>query len=77
MELVLFFVLNTFKPLGMKGTKKVRDFMIDSKIPLTLKKDVLILRSQAEIAWIIGYRLDDRFKVTAETKKNASSAIAQ
>tara|TARA_Y100001972_G_scaffold126857_1_gene181851 strand:+ start:3025 stop:4347 length:1323 start_codon:yes stop_codon:yes gene_type:complete len=60
---------DTFKPLGMKGKKKVSDFMIDSKIPLTLKKDVLILRSQAEIAWIIGYRLDDRFKVTAETKK--------
>ncbi|MEQ8553254.1 MAG: tRNA lysidine(34) synthetase TilS [Cyclobacteriaceae bacterium] len=60
---------DTFNPLGMKGKKKVSDFMIDSKIPLTLKKDVLILRSQEEIAWIIGYRLDDRFKVTAETKK--------
>ena len=43
--------------------------MIDSKIPLTLKKDVLLLKSQGEIAWIIGYRLDDRFKVTAQTKK--------
>ncbi len=59
----------TFYPLGMKGKKKVSDFMIDSKIPLTLKKDVLILKSEGEIAWIIGYRLDDRFKVTSDTRK--------
>jgi len=60
---------DTFYPLGMQGKKKVSDFMIDSKIPLTLKKDVLILKSQGKIVWIIGYRIDDRFKVTARTKK--------
>ncbi len=60
---------DTFYPLGMKGKKKVSDFMIDSKIPLTLKKDVLILKSEGEIAWIVGYRIDDRFKVTRETQK--------
>ena len=59
---------DTFYPLGMKGKKKVSDFMIDSKIPLTLKRDVLMLRSKGEIAWIIGYRLDNRFKVTTQTK---------
>lgn len=58
-----------FYPLGMKGKKKVSDFMIDSKIPLTLKKDVLILKSGGDIAWIVGYRIDDRFKVTGNTKK--------
>ncbi|XOV94467.1 MAG: tRNA lysidine(34) synthetase TilS [Bacteroidota bacterium] len=58
-----------FYPLGMKGKKKVSDFMIDSKIPLTLKRDVLILRSEGEIAWIVGYRQDERFKVKPETRR--------
>ena len=60
---------DAFYPLGMKGKKKVSDFMIDSKIPLTLKQDVLILKSGGEIVWIVGYRLDERFKVTPDTKK--------
>jgi len=58
---------DVFRPLGMKGKKKVSDFMIDSKIPLTLKKEVLVLESQGEIVWLIGHRIDDRFKVTAST----------
>lgn len=56
-----------FQPLGMSGKKKVSDFMIDSKIPLTLKEDVLLLESAGQIAWIVGLRLDDRFKVTPQT----------
>ena len=58
---------DVFRPLGMKGKKKVSDFMIDSKIPLTLKKEVLVLESQGEIVWLIGHRIDDRFKVTTST----------
>lgn len=58
---------DSFRPLGMKGKKKVSDFMIDSKIPVTLKKEVLILESGDQIVWIVGLRIDDRFKVTAAT----------
>ncbi len=58
-----------FYPLGMKGKKKVSDFMIDSKIPLTLKRDVLIIRSEEEIVWVVSHRIDDRFKVTEKTQK--------
>lgn len=58
---------DAFYPLGMRGKKKVSDFMIDSKIPVTLKQEVLILESEGKIVWVVGYRLDDRFKVTPRT----------
>lgn len=59
---------DVFQPFGMTGKKKVSDFMIDSKIPVTLKQQVLILESEKEIMWLIGHRTDERFKVTSETK---------
>lgn len=58
-----------FFPLGMKGKKKVSDFMIDSKIPVTLKKEVLVLECNGDIMWLIGHRMDDRFKITPDTAK--------
>lgn len=57
-----------FYPLGMQGKKKISDFMIDNKIPLNLKERVCVLTSGGDIAWVIGHRLDDRFKITKETK---------
>ncbi len=60
---------DVFRPLGMQGKKKVSDFMIDSKIPLTLKKQVLVLESAGEIVWVIGHRMDDRYKVTSSTSQ--------
>lgn len=53
-----------FVPLGMTGKKKVSDFLIDSKIPVNLKSRVWVLQIEGQIAWVIGYRLDDRFKVS-------------
>jgi len=58
-----------FSPLGMKGSKKVSDFLIDSKIPLPEKKNVWVMESGDEIIWVVGMRIDDRFKVTKDTKK--------
>ncbi len=57
-----------FQPLGMKGKKKVSDFMIDSKIPVTLKEEVLILESESRIMWLVGYRADERFKISTTTR---------
>ncbi len=57
-----------FRPLGMRGKKKLSDFMIDEKIPVNLKKDVMVLQSGDDIAWVINYRIDDRFKVTESTR---------
>ncbi len=56
-----------FLPLGMKGRKKVSDFLADIQIPAHLKKNVNVLCSGDDIVWVCGFRLDDRFKITSET----------
>lgn len=57
-----------FKPLGMSGFKKISDFFIDSKLSLPEKENVWILANGEQIIWIIGHRLDDRFKITSGTQ---------
>ena len=57
-----------FKPLGMKGKKKLSDFMIDTKIPLNLKKEQEVILSGDDIVWVVGKRIDDRYKLTDRTK---------
>ncbi len=59
---------DAFVPLGMKRTKKVSDFLIDERIPVSDKNRVTVLASADEIVWLAGYRVDDRFKVTRETE---------
>lgn len=58
-----------FKPLGMKGSKSIKDFLTDLKVPRYEKERVLVLTSAGKIAWIPGYRIGDGFKVTESTKK--------
>lgn len=60
---------DSFQPFGMKGRKKVSDYLIDIKVPLPLKSKVLVLTSNDDIIWLVGHRSDDRFKVSSETKK--------
>lgn len=57
-----------FKPFGMNGFKKVSDYFKDIKLSLFEKKDVWILENTTHIIWIIGYRMDDRCKVTQQTR---------
>lgn len=65
-----------FFPLGMKGKKKISDFMIDHKIPLNLKRRVGILCSGEDIVWVVGYRIDDRYKISQNTKNVLQIAIS-
>lgn len=59
-----------FMPIGMKGKKKLSDFLIDQKVPLNLKDNVFVLASgDGKIAWVIGFRPDERFKVTEQTER--------
>jgi len=57
-----------FIPLGMKHRKKISDFLIDSKIPVNLKEQVKVLVSQGEIVWVVGQRLDNRYKISPDTQ---------
>lgn len=56
-------------PIGMKGNKKVKDIFIDLKIPMEKRSDVPILCFDNEIAWLVGYKVSESFKITKETKK--------
>jgi len=58
-----------FRPLGMKGMKKMSDFLIDSKISLPDKEKVLLLVTGNKIAWVVGHRIDDRFRITEKTSQ--------
>ncbi len=59
---------DVFFPLGMKQKKKLSDYMIDEKIPLNLKERVFVLTSNNKIVWVIGHRIDDRYKITDTTE---------
>lgn len=53
-----------FIPLGMRNPKKVSDFLIDSKVPLPQKANQGVLMSGDAIVWVVGRRIDERYKVT-------------
>lgn len=58
-----------FKPLGMKGEKNLADFLIDKKVPPYKRDRVLLLISDEKIAWVVGYRIAEDFKITPKTKR--------
>ncbi|MFC1917825.1 tRNA lysidine(34) synthetase TilS [Chloroflexota bacterium] len=56
-----------FQPLGMSQEKKLNRFMIDSKIPQSWRRRTPIVTTPEQIIWVVGYRIDDKVKVTADT----------
>jgi tRNA(Ile)-lysidine synthase len=69
LELSLWQQGDYFYPLGMTGKKKVSDFLIDLKVPLILKEKVWKLTTKQNIVGLIGYRPDNRYKITSTTKR--------
>jgi len=58
-----------FHPLGAKGTQKLKEFFIDHKVPRFERPNIPLVTSAEMIAWVVGYRIDERVKVTEKTKR--------
>ena len=58
-----------FIPLGMRGRKKLQDFFVDARVPRDQRWTVPLVVSGGEIAWVVGFRVDERFKVTDSTQR--------
>jgi len=52
-----------FQPMGMEGTKKLKDFFIDNKIPKSIRREIPLLLFDNLIAWVMGIRIDNRVMV--------------
>jgi tRNA(Ile)-lysidine synthase len=57
-----------FIPFGMSGYKKISDFLVDIKVPMHQKNNVYVIVSGDDIVWVVGYRIDNRFRIQEQTK---------
>jgi len=58
-----------FVPYGMKGSKKIKDYFIDEKIPKDKRDKIPILTDDENILWIVGYRTSESYKITPNTQR--------
>ncbi len=58
-----------FQPLGMSQPKKLNEFMIDARIPQAWRRRIPIVGSPEQILWVVGWRIDERVKVTDNTNQ--------
>ena len=57
-----------FIPFGMTGRKKVSDYLIDRKVSMIEKGRQFVLVSGDDIVWLVGRRIDDRYRITDSTE---------
>lgn len=59
---------DSFIPFGMTGRKKVSDYLIDHKVSIPEKNRQFVMLSEGEIAWLVGRRISDEFRITRQTE---------
>lgn len=60
---------DSFRPFGMKGRKKLSKYFKDEKVARTVKEKTWLLLSEEKIVWVIGFRMDEDFRVANESKE--------
>ncbi len=61
---------DVFYPLGMKGKQKLSDYFVQKKISRFAKEQIpILLNGNGDIIWVVGHRLDNRYRITESTKK--------
>jgi tRNA(Ile)-lysidine synthase len=58
-----------FRPLGMKGAKKIGDYLTDRKVPRPLRDETLVLCDRQGPIWLLGFEIADRVKIVSTTRK--------
>lgn len=58
---------DTFKPSGNIGTKKIKDYFIDMKVPREKRDEIPLIVGEKGIIWVVGYRVDERYIVDENT----------
>ena len=57
------------QPLGMAGEKKLQDVFVDAKVPRRQRDSVPVVCDDAGIVWVAGYRIAERVRVSASTRR--------
>lgn len=60
---------DVFSPIGLKGSKKLKEYFIDEKIPKEERDKILLIADGKEIVWVLGRRLSEKYKITKDTKE--------
>ena len=58
-----------FIPFGMKGRKKLSDYLTDCKVPLHQKRQQYVVCCGEDIVWVVGRRIDNRFRIDTSTQE--------
>lgn len=64
-----------FQPLGMEGTMKISDFMVNEKIPVSAREKWPLVRSGGQVVWVPGYRIAHSVRLTADTQRVYSLSL--